>query len=169
MQLNRRFLKEHFVIHTGLNPDAIKRILEAQMEAPKTFRSPFSRKHKMFQGTLTGDTFSMSKIIHNRNSFLPIIEGTITGSLVEIEMHLHKHFETTFLVVAGGGFLLFLLQLFFFTTNALPDYDPSIGILLLPLGILIFVPALAFFFFKLEASRQKEYLRNLFNGTIEEK
>ncbi len=67
--------------------------LDAHIEPPKLGRWFFSRDHKPYEGTLSESGFEIQRIIHYRNSFLPLIRGRFeaspTGTIVRITMRLH--------------------------------------------------------------------------------
>jgi len=82
-----------FTIQTA---DPLAIVLErmtAQVERQKTIRWHFSRDHLPYEGTLSETGFQISRIIHYRNSFLPVIRGRFepspSGTTVQITMRLH--------------------------------------------------------------------------------
>jgi hypothetical protein len=89
-----RFLPyDTFTLQT---PDPLPIVLNrlaAQIEPTKTVRWHFSRHHLPYEGTLSEAGFQICRIIHYRNSFLPIIRGQFTssplGTSVHITMRLH--------------------------------------------------------------------------------
>jgi len=64
-----------FQVLTPMSPARAAKVLQKIVEPAKTFRWPFSRKHRYFEGSVEADGYSISRIINYRNSFLPIIEG----------------------------------------------------------------------------------------------
>lgn len=95
---------DSFEIATGLSPSQIEFALNDNIEPTKWLR--ISRDHKVFQGSITQKGFVVTRIIHYRNSFLPIIKGTFksssSGSTIAIKMRLH-HCVTAFMCVWFGG------------------------------------------------------------------
>lgn len=89
-----RFLPyDTFTLQT---PDPLPIVLNrlaAQIEPTQTVRWWFSRNHLPYEGTFSETGFQMSRIIHNRNSFLPMIRGQFEssslGTSVHITMRLH--------------------------------------------------------------------------------
>ncbi len=75
--------------------------LTAHIEVQKNFRWSFSRNHKPYAGTLSETGFEIHRIIHYRNSFLPMIRGRFEpspeGTIVHITMRLHP-FVIAFLI-----------------------------------------------------------------------
>ncbi len=56
-------------------PEEVMRRLAASVEPKKWLR--FSRDHLPFQGQLRADGFTIARIIHYRNSFLPTVVGRV--------------------------------------------------------------------------------------------
>jgi WD40 repeat protein len=108
-----RFLPyDTFILQT---PDSLPIILErlaTHIEPPKIFRWQFSRNHLPYEGTLSDTGFQISRIIHYRNSFLPVIRGKFEpssiGISVRITMGLHP-IVTVFLIC----WCLFWYSIFF--------------------------------------------------------
>jgi hypothetical protein len=69
---------ESLAVETSLTPDVVYRLLAESTEPRKTFR--MVRDHRVFQGVVTPRKFEISRIIHYRNSFLPLISGSIHPS-----------------------------------------------------------------------------------------
>ena len=91
---------------TIFTPDTLPVVLQRmneKVEAPQVFR--FSRVHAPYQGTISEDSFQISRIIHYRNSFLPVIRGRFethqNGTAVQVQMSLHP------IVIAFLGFWFF--------------------------------------------------------------
>jgi len=90
-----------FTIQT---PDPLPAVIEklaTYIEPSKPIRWQFSRNHVPYEGTLSDAGFEIHRIIHYRNSFLPMIRGRFelspSGTLVRITMKLHP-FTTGFLI-----------------------------------------------------------------------
>src|SRR5712671_2639644 len=93
-----------FEIETELSTEEILESLRLNVEPKTLFRS--SSNHTTFQGDLMRDAFKISRIIHYRNSFLPIIHGTCRpghhGTTVAVKMRLHP-FVMAFMCFWFGG------------------------------------------------------------------
>jgi hypothetical protein len=94
-----------------MSPARATAILQKIVEADEMFRSPFSKKHRYFEGSVEGDHFKINRIIDYRNSFLPIIEGRFrgedSGSRVTLNMR-----EAWPVIVFWVGFMLVVLWSF---------------------------------------------------------
>ena len=132
-----------FDIETALSLDDCIASLSSEVEPNKWFR--FSTKHKIFQGVVSHAGFKITRIVHYRNSFLPVVYGTfrsgLRGTTVAIKMRMHP-WVTTFMCVWFGGVGLVLVVLIDFQR-------------LIPLGMLIFGLALINGGFWFEVKRTK--------------
>ena len=95
--------------------------MATQIEPPKPIRWQFSGNHLPYEGTLSETGFQISRIIHHRNSFLPVIRGRFepspSGTSVRITMRLHPY------VIAFLGFWYLAWYSFFcpvWLTGAMP-------------------------------------------------
>ena len=121
-----------------------------------------SSNQKPFQGEITQNGFKITRIIHYRNSFLPIITGKfLPGNprlKVEIRMGLHP-FVTAFICIWFGGVglisIIFLASMLSGTTTFSIDS-------LIPLGMLVFGWALVSGGFWFEVKKQKPMLIEMF-------
>src|ERR1700681_909747 len=104
-----------FELFTPMTPARAAAVLREIVKPNKNFRSPFSKKHRYFEGSVEGDRFKISRIInYYRNSFVPIIEGTFrpepSGTIVT--MSLRMAWPVTMLWV-----VMILLPLLSFVAN----------------------------------------------------
>jgi len=162
---------ERFTIKTYLNPEEVQQRLADVVEPKQWIRSPFSKNHLPYQGNINGNRFEISRIIHRRNSFLPVIKGEIKpdlgGSSVEITMHPH-FFVIAFMVFWFGSVFLILFGSVGALIAALfqPNGDGmvSVGVLLAPLGFIAFGYLLVNGSFQFEAVKSKRFFQELFEA-----
>lgn len=120
-------------IQTSLPPDEVEDRLRALLRPrvgfwegieqsldPQTDRPPF-------RGEVSSRTFEMTRVIGYKNSFLPVIRGTIEGhatggSVVRVRMTLHL-FTMIFLIV-WMGFLVFFAMSDLVAVGHLRSYTP---------------------------------------------
>lgn len=102
-----------FAIKTYLPRETARARLAAHVEPRKLLRSQLNRKHKTFQGELNGYAFTVSRIIHYRNSAVPLLEGELRDDLdaVLIAGRMRPNwftliFVAIFLAAIWGSFLL---------------------------------------------------------------
>lgn len=83
-----------WTLQSPLTPEEVRRRLSGVVEPPRLFRLPFTRGPLSFQGETQLAGFKLWRIISYRNSFLPIIVGTVAaaprGSVISITFRLHR-------------------------------------------------------------------------------
>jgi hypothetical protein len=151
---------DSFEIETRLPPEKIASSMGSWVEPKKLFR--FSSDHALFQGNVTLDGFKMTRIIHYRNSFLPVLRGTFlrapAGTTIRIKMELHP-LVMAFMCFWFSGVGLGLAV----ATTALVSGRTQLSpMLLIPLGMLAFGLALVLGGFWSEAKKQKPLLLGMF-------
>ena len=146
---------ENYVLATRLSSeDVLKRIADN------------IKSHKSYSGKITGESFTMSRNIAYRNSFLPIIEGYITTEYgqtrVAIKMRLNLFvliFMSIWLGIVGlvsiGILFTILIGFRQIVQNGFPP------MLLIPVGMFVFGSFLTYFAFKTESSKSKKFLAGL--------
>jgi hypothetical protein len=90
----------------------LKRI-EQDVEPRKLWR--FSRVHRDFEGVVLRSNFKITRIIHYRNSFLPVMVGTVQprlqgGTRVEITMRLNRAIAAIMMLWAGVAVAVLLYR-----------------------------------------------------------
>lgn len=114
---------------------------------------------KKFEGWINNNSFSISRIINYRNSYLPIIKGNFisqnnNSTLIEIKMQMNM-FATIFMsiwfLVSGGIFLSVL-----FSQVESKKFEANSIIIIL--GFLIFGYLIMILGFNYEAKKSKEIL-----------
>ncbi len=151
---------ESLTITTSLTFSEVLCRLEEVVTTPKPFRItlPFGPPPaKPYEGTISGNTFRISRIITGRNSFIPIIKGYIHsqpfGCSIKITMSLHTivmAFMILWLWTTGsiGMFALFAWLV-----------EPSVGPIFLPiLGMFFFGWLLCLIPFKIESKSAIKFL-----------
>ena len=153
-----------FEIVSGLSASGGVAVLNDNVEPAQWLR--FSRDHKVFQGSLTRDGFVVRRVVHYRNSFLPVIRGTFrsspSGVSIAITMRPH-HFVTAFMCVWFGGVgigIVVMAAAFFADASA---RHPA---MLIPVAMLVFGWALVTGGFWFEVNKSKPILLDIFKGTI---
>ncbi|WP_333454336.1 MULTISPECIES: hypothetical protein [unclassified Microcoleus] len=134
--------------------------MDEVVTSPKVFRIiiPFSQPPaKPYEGTISGKTFKINRIIIGRHLLFPIIQGDIHnqqfGCSIKIRMSLHK---------TVIGFLI----LWLWTTGSIGMFalfawlvEPSVGAIFLPiLGMFILGWLLCLIPFKIEAKAATKFL-----------
>jgi hypothetical protein len=146
-----------------LCPADVAAALSRQVEPKQWIRFRTSRR---FEGTVTGTTFDIARIISYRNSFVPRIHGTIAaeggGSRISVSMRLHV-VVLAFLVAwvalvctIGGVFAVSSIH-----NGGLAEEA------LIPLGMFVFVWAMTVGGFWYEAWKAERLLSSITGGSRE--
>jgi len=140
-----------------------------------TYRSPLSEVEVMqqlstlirsgqYSGSLNGQTFNIQRVIRYRNSFLPLIKGSIQdsfdGTMITVKMRLHL-FVLIFLGIWIGGVVFALLRTF------IASYKSGSALSFLPLGMLLFVYLLTTLAFKFESNKAEKDLQQLWKAELQ--
>jgi hypothetical protein len=166
---------ENYVLTTRLSVDEVLKRVADNIQQKQSFSfSTFSRNYtKPYTGQITGTTFTMSRNIYYRNSFLPIITGQITTYLGQTQVNIKMRpgivvliFVSFWLGIVGlvciGTLLLGLLQLRQILQNG---FSPM---LFIPFGMFPFGCLLTHFAFKGESKNSKEFLARLLESINKE-
>ena len=148
---------------TILIPDALPIVLQrlnAKVEQKKVFR--FSNKHAPYQGTISEEGFRISRIIHYRNSFLPVIRGRFEveshQTMIHVQMSIHPF------VMAFLGFWFFFWYsavVHTILTSAMPTNMVAQSVGMPMLILIIFWVA-----FWSEANRSRSELTQIIQGQV---
>ncbi|GAB4266049.1 MAG: hypothetical protein Kow0080_06890 [Candidatus Promineifilaceae bacterium] len=136
-----------YTIKTGLSPQEAEAWL-MQITEKRKLRFGLSRNHKAFEGKVENGRFNINRIIHYRNSFLPVVIGDIKDDLdvtrIEITMRLHLAVLVVLVIslvvgitgtvmtligagwmdiLATGGVFVFILGFFYIITMAFFNYE----------------------------------------------
>ncbi len=156
---------DSFQIQINLSKQQIFRKLESVVEKP-TWRIllwPFGKDHKIFAGKAYDSKFKMWRIIHYRNSFLPVICGRIDESIIHVVLRLHW-FVAIFMALWLSFPSIFFILSFFGNSLPIPPEEKIKWISMRPvfLGFFIFGYVLCMVCFKLEAEKAKRILKETF-------
>jgi hypothetical protein len=159
---------ERLTIETPLPPEEVRQRLAEVIEPRRMFRF-FSGNHKPYQGELNDYRFEVTRIIHYRNSFLPVIKGEIRsglgGSVIDITMHPHIFviiFMIIWLGIAGSIFFGMLWAMLVAIWQSKGESLEGLVGILFPMGFLMFGYLLVMGGFKFEAMKSKIFFQALF-------
>lgn len=154
---------ERIIYRTNLSEQEVLTRLSGFVE-PKKYglgRNPI----KDYEGSVNENSFEISRVIRNRNSFLPQINGAVqknnNGTQIDVAMKLHA-FVLLFLIVWCSFALFFFIGI---TVRDIGNKEISVEFFM-PLLMLLFVYALTMVGFKMESKKSKEYLRKSFEAEI---
>lgn len=153
--------EEIFDIETGMTTTDVYAKLDAVVATPKWLRVSSGNKRR-FRGEFTGSGFKIVRIIGYRNSFLPVIVGSIkpaaAGCRIAITMRLQR-FTSLFMLFWLGGVSIILGILL---AAALNGYTVPMPAILVPAVLLLFGSALMSGCFWWEVKKTKPLLREMF-------
>lgn len=133
-------------IKTRLGQEAALQKLNAIVE-PRKLRWRFSRDHLPFEGTIEGVEFKISRIIHYRNSFLPILDGKIRDDL---DVSTLEFTARPFFIVM----LLWPMMGIIFVASILFSGELSFLWIILPLFLIFYGVPTAFFNWELNKTKK---------------
>lgn len=155
MSLKNLLPFENYVLATRLSKEDLLKRIAANI-----------RSHKAYSGKITGESFTMTRNIAYRNSFLPIIEGNVTTEFgqtrVAIKMRLNLFvliFMSIWLGIVGLVSIGLLLAIIVGFRQIIQNGFPPM--LLIPFGMFVFGSLLMYFAFKTESSKSKKFLAAL--------
>lgn len=171
MKIKKYLPFEDYVLTTKLSVEEIKKRLADNIEPKKAFRyAGFNNKvSKPFEGQLVGDTFTISRIINYRNSFLPVVNGSMSTFIGKTAIHIKMQPITFALIFIGIwlGFMglacvgIILIGLFKLQHILQNGFSPFF---LIPFGMFIFGCVLTTLAFKAESKKAKAFLVQLFEA-----
>ncbi len=152
-----------FVMETDLTPHEVVEVLKEHVEPTKWMR--LTHSHATFQGDVRVDGFTITRIIHYRNSFLPVVTGTFLPARGKgIQLHIRMSLSSW---VKGFGLFWGCAVMWMFSTAILfgerEEEIPGM-IYLIPFGMVAFLFGLMHIGFWPEARKQKRMLVEMFHG-----
>lgn len=160
---------EDITYRTHLDSEEILKRLHEITEPRKTFRMKGifgSEDHKPYEGSISGNSFDLTRIIGYRNSFLPVITGTVeddpSGTRIYVKMRLHPivmAFLAIWIGIVGIGCIIVFVS--FLSSQ---KFEPMSLILV---GMLIFGYIMPTGGFKFESAKTRKFFGGLFEAEIE--
>ena len=157
---------ENLIYHTSLSPEEVVQRLGEHVRMRRQGPSVASTSDT-YKGSVSVNTFKISRIIHSRNSFLPQIKGTIIPKThkTEIQIAMLLAPEVIVFLAIWCGFVLFALG------GLIYDAIQNEGITLftfIPLAMIPFAYVISMLGFKLESSRSQKFFQKLWEAEMEE-
>ncbi len=173
MNLKKYLPIEDYIITSKLSVEEVKSRLADNIEPKKGLRLPISKRdsYKPYEGQITGESFTISRIINYRNSFLPVITGQLSTFLGKTEIKVKMKPVTLVIVfmsiwLGTVGFAcvgIILVGLFQFKQLLQNGFSPM---LLVPFGMFLFGWLLTTLSFKSESKKSKEFLNQIFEAEV---
>jgi hypothetical protein len=154
---------QKLVFNSPLSREELTRRLAREVAKSRWGFALFERRKELFEGTITGEGFKISRIIRYRNSFLPVVQGNFSpiakGIRVDVTLRLH------------GGVLAFsvvwlsfiVLGLVGVASEVLRSRQLGQGSLI-PFAMLAFFYLLVTFSFGFEARKARKLLSEVFEA-----
>jgi hypothetical protein len=171
MHLKKYLPFENYTLATRLTVDEVHKRITDNVAIKKAFRFlVFSKRpDKPYEGQITRNSFSISRIINYRNSFLPIIKGDVETFAGQTHIKIKMRpplpvliFISVWLSITGLVALVMTLILIAKLTRQLPpDLSP---LNIIPFVMLFFGVALCYFAFNKERKIAKTFLQDLFEA-----
>ena len=165
----RNFLPvEDYVLITNLTADQVLNRIGGNIQPAPRLSFPSIRINytKPYSGHITGRTFTMSRNISHRNSFLPVITGEITTFTGQTQVRIKMRpasfvliFMSVWLGIIGLACIgILLIGIVRFGQILQEGFSPM---LLVPFGMFAFGCVLIHFGFKSESKNSKLFLAKL--------
>ena len=158
---------EKLTYTTLLSENEICNRINCLTKASRAFRSKYYPEIKIseYEGEVIGATFDLRRAIWYRNSFLPLMSGTIettvTGTILKVKMQMHLA-VMIFMCIWFAGTLFGTVAVFSFQRFAMGTYFP------LPFVLLLAGYGMMMLGFKLESRKAKNDLQKLFEAEMTE-
>jgi len=159
---------ENYELTTALSTDEVHTRLSNIIEAKKRFRLSLFKRNavKPYEGEINANSFCISRIIHYKNSFLPLIKGEIALAGDKTTIKIKMRPATSVLVfmsfwlgtVALVCLALLVIGLLRWKQILHSGFSPM---LLIPYIMLLFGSLLIYFGFKTESKKSKTYIAEL--------
>lgn len=165
---------EKYTLRTLLSKEEVLKKIEDTIQPEQKFKiSVFGENFsKPYSGKITNNTFSITRNINYRNSFLPFITGTVTTSInnktnIDIKMRPILPvliFISIWMSIVGIVCISMLtVAIINFDEFSINEFSPAA---LIPFGMFLFGFLLTYFAFKTESKISKEFLEKLLEAEI---
>jgi hypothetical protein len=157
------FPYKRIVIPTSLTIEKCVSLVSTAISPYRTINTWFSSSSKEFEGSVNEQGFKIQKVIHNRNSFLPVLNGKFIqfekGTKIEVRLSLDTLvlvFTSFWLAGMGGVFLLLVI-------GSISAGAPN-KFVWYPLAGIVFFYFMILVGFGSYAKRTEEFIMNLFES-----
>lgn len=156
---------ENYVLTTRLSADEVLKRIAENIQNKQGFSFSAFRRHytKPYTGQINGTTFTMSRNIQYRNSFLPVISGQITTYPGQTQVTIKMRPDIVVLIFISLWLgIVGLICLGMLIAGLLQILPNGFSLLfLIPFAMFAFGCLLTFFAFKGESKKSKEFLAHL--------
>lgn len=171
----RKYLPfEELLYHSNLTKDELLKQLQNEIEAEKSFGFGANNYSygKPYIGKIQNNSFEIKRAINYRNSFLPVIKGSIkddlSGSKIDIKMNLTDLVKIFMIIWLGGVFLACLGVTYTLIFN--DSFNSEAGFFMfIPYLMLLGGIGLVVFGFKAESRKSVKDLERILQAKLIEK
>ncbi len=159
---------EKYILRTSLSKEEVLKKIADNIQQEQKLKISFLGEDfsKPYSGKIIDNTFSMSRNINYRNSFLPFIKGSILNSNGKTEINIIMRpilpvliFISIWMSIVGIVCISILtVGILNFNEFSINEFSPAI---LIPFGMFLFGFLLTYFAFKTESKITKQFLENL--------
>lgn len=155
---------DNITLYSPYSPEEAISRLQAVVEPRRTF-APFATRQMPYEGWIKDGEFEITRIIRYRNSFLPVIKGSIQtiigGTNIKIQMKPNVFVLLFMAVWLGGTGIGLISTLIPFLTG---DPQADLGAVLFTGGMFFVGYLLIMFGYKSEARKSKLFILELFQA-----
>jgi hypothetical protein len=167
----------HIQIRSKFRVDELENRLKDQLEPHSIVSGMLRGNHKYFQGSIENGEFKISRIIHYRNSFRPVIIGKlqpeIDHTVIELTIRLDFVVVAVLLLIVGSFILpmfsLLFQSLLFGQGVEFLQYLPEgywLKFVFSSIGTFLFFYLFVMIPFNIEAGKATKYLDELFENQL---
>ena len=175
MKIKRFFPFENFILQTKLSPADVLSRVSNSIEPRKNFQFSFFSvaRSKPYEGKIFGSNFEINRIIYYRNSFLPVIRGTIYTYLDRTEIKITMR-PTVFVIVfmsfwLGTVGLVCVAMIIVALTQLEKIFQGGVSLFaFIPIGMFIVGAAMIVVGFKTESKKAEQFLTELFEASYKQ-
>lgn len=174
MNLSKLLPFEKYTLRTSLSKEEVLKKISENIQQEKKFKiSVFGEDFsKPYSWKIIENTFSITRNINYRNSFLPFITGTVETSInnkTNIDIKMRPILPVLIFISIWMGLVgivcitMLTVAIINFDEFSINEFSPEA---LIPFGMFLFGFLLTYFAFKFEAKKSKEFLERLLNAEI---
>ncbi len=150
---------ENCMLTTGLSHDEVSKRLAKQVQPGRgiSFSLICRRARKPYQGNISDSKFNISRIVTNRNSFIPVISGEIMdiSGQVQIKIMMRPQISTLLFMSVWLG-IVGLVSIV------------ALGAALIPFIMFVFAYGMVMYVFRTESRESKDFLARILEARIVE-
>lgn len=164
---------EKYTLRTSLSKEEVFKKIADTIQPEQKFKiSVFGENYsKPYSGKIIDNTFTMTRNINYKNSFLPFIIGSVSSSNNKTEINIKMRPVKTVLIFSSIWMSIVGIVCISMLTVTIINFDEFSNnefspAALIPFGMFLFGFLLTYFAFKTESKISKEFLEKLLEAEI---